>query len=73
MPAMPADKAHVTQSSMGQPCDGNVCSICNTCDQCGRVLNVTPHVEVCACDDSVLHYVCEEAACQDVLRLAGLR
>jgi hypothetical protein len=70
--AFPADKSHLTASSAGQLCDGNVCSICNTCDHCGRVLNVTPHIEVCACDDSVAHYVCDEPECQDVLRVAGL-
>ena len=68
----PADKDHGANAA-GQLCDGAVCSVCNTCSNCGKVLDVTPHVEVCACDDSVPHYVCEAPECQDVLAAAGLR
>lgn len=56
---------HITSSDMGQLCDGVPCALCNTCASCGRVLETTPHILVCACPDDAEHEVCD--ACLPLL------
>lgn len=54
----PSKIDHVTKSALGQLCDGPVCTHCNKCASCGRVLDGSPHDARCQCDDNTLHYVC---------------
>lgn len=58
----PSTVAHVTKSALGQFCDGPVCSLCNKCASCGRVLDGIPHATRCACDDNTAHFVCGDHA-----------
>ena len=51
-------KQHTTRSDIGQLCTGEPCGICNTCSECGRVLNNTAHVLVCACPPGTEHTIC---------------
>lgn len=69
MPLLPADRDHVTASSVGQLCDGNVCSVCTACASCGRHVG-EPHVNSCACPDDQAHYVCED--CVEALAALGI-